>query len=392
MDFELSDNHKELQQKMKDFFQKHIAPRASKMDISSSEERMALMRENLDRLSQVGYLGHCIKEDYNGDSMDFVGQCVTAEELAKACASTFISARASAFLFAYPVQSFGTEQQKKAYLPYIAKGGKIGAIAYSEQDAGSDLLAIQASAEKVDKGWVINGTKDIVVNAPIADVFLVLAKTSSKDEESPAFGLFIIDRDTPGLEIGERVETLGLRGAPIAGLDLKDCHVSDEALLGGTPGKGKEQIEDVLEKGRLTLSAMAVGLGVACMEMATQRAKKRVAFGKQIGRFQEVGFKLSDMFTDNDLGRMLTLRAAWAYDNNEAEADILASCAKLFTSEALTRISNHAMQIFAGHGYVKGTDVERVFRDARFVEIAEGTTEIQRVIIAKSVLDKYLPR
>jgi len=137
---------------------------------------------------------------------------------------------------------------------------------------------------------------------------------------------------------------------------------------------------------------MAVGLGVACMEMATQRAKKRVAFGKQIGRFQEVGFKLSDMFTDNDLGRMLTLRAAWAYDNNEAEADILASCAKLFTSEALTRISNHAMQIFAGHGYVKGTDVERVFRDARFVEIAEGTTEIQRVIIAKSVLDKYLPR
>ncbi len=391
MDFELSSNHKELQQRMRDFFQKEIAARAARLDASSPQERQDIMRDNLKMLSQVGYLGLGIEKEYGGSATDFVSQCVSGEELARVCASTFVSARASAFLFAYPIQSFGTDSQKKTFLPDIAKGNKIGALAYSEPEAGSDMEAVQCIAERKNNGWVINGTKDIVVNGPIAGSFLVFARTSNNAGDMPSFGLFLIDRDTPGLEVGESLETLGLKGAPVAGLNLKDCLVSDEALLGGRPGEGKSQLEETLEKGRLSLSAMAVGLGVACMEMATERAKKRVAFGKQIGRFQEIGFKLSDMFTDNDLGRMLTLRAAWAYDNKEPEAGILASCAKLFTSEALTRIANNAMQVFAGHGYVRGSGIERIFRDARFVEIAEGTTELQRVIIAKSELDKYQP-
>jgi len=390
MDFELSDSHKQLQQEMGDFFKNEIAPNAGPLDKSSPEEKARLVRENINKLAGIGYLGLGLDKAYGGSGLDLLNQCVAGEELAKACASTYVSARASAFLFGYTLQLFGDEAQKERYLPDMIKAASIGALAYSEQDAGSDITSIQTTAHKKDGKWVLSGTKDIVSNAPVADVFLVLAYTDTDKGIDSGMGLFLIEKGTKGLRIADTLDTMGLRGVPIAGITLDNCEVAEDALLGGEPGKGGAQIRRILEVGRLGLATMAVGMGVACMEKATEHAKNKKAFGKQIGRFQEIGFKLSDMFTDNDLGRMLTQRAAWAIDQAEEEAEILASCAKLFTGEALNRIANWAMQIFAGHGYIKGADIERLYRDARYVEIAEETTELQRVTIAKNVLDKFI--
>ena len=183
---------------------------------------------------------------------------------------------------------------------------------------------------------------------------------------------------------------MGMRGAPLASVKFDNCTAS--GIVGDTPGKGYAQINHILELGHVGVAALSVGIGTACMEQATKHAKEKKAFGRSIGKYQEVGFKLADMFTNNDIGRSLALRAAWALDNNESEAGILAACAKLFAGEGTTKVANWAMQVFAGHGYLKGSAIERLYRDARFGEIFEGTSEIQRILIANNELDKFAQR
>ncbi|MFZ1036408.1 MAG: acyl-CoA dehydrogenase family protein [Smithella sp.] len=386
MDYQLSPLEVKMQQELAAFCRTEIAPRAKMLDSSSRPEAGAYMKENLKMLSQGG----CLEAGHIGDVIDLIAVYLAGEEIAKACPATFLSARASAFLCAGALRLFGAPDQKQRYIPDLMKAERVGAFAYSEEQAGSDMAAITTVAHRDGKTWRLNGDKNVVVNAPIADVFLVLAYSEKDAGTQSGMSFFICDKGSKGLSIGKPVETMGLRGVPLAGIFMDNCVAA--GIVGDTPGKGYEQATRILTMGKVGIAALCVGIGNACMEISVKHSKERKAFGKPIGLYQDVGFRLADMFTINDLGRMLALRAAWAINTGEYEADILAACAKLFASEAVTKIANWGMQIFAGHGYVAGSDIERFYRDAKFGEICEGASEIQRSLIARSELDKFLPR
>jgi alkylation response protein AidB-like acyl-CoA dehydrogenase len=374
MNYELSDAHKSLQAETGRFCREEIAPGAALFDEAPPEEAAAWMRANLKKLAGAGFLNLLL-------GGDLLGSCVAGEELARACPSTYLAAISSAIAFGRAVKRFGTDTQRERYLPLLALGERIGAFACTEAEAGSDLSGMQTAAESKDGRWILNGEKDLVTNAPLADFFLVLAWTDREAGLERGMTLFLIDREASGV--------LTLRGAPTAGIRLKNCRVTDEALLGGTVGAGWGRMQDLLEEIKLAISVLCVGVGMACMEESTRHAKEKKAFGKPIGLFEGVGAKLATMFTLNDIGRMMTCRAAWAMEQKDPEGPVLTSCAKLFTSEAAGRIADLAMQVHGGHGYLKGAVVERLYRDARFAELAWGTSEIQRAFIAKESLDLF---
>jgi butyryl-CoA dehydrogenase len=386
MDYQLSPLEVKMQQDLAAFCQTEIAPRAKMLDSSSRPEACTFMKGNLKMLAKSGWL----EPGYMSDGIDLIAVYLAGEEIAKACPATFLSARASTFLCAGALRLFGAPDQKQRYIPDLMKAELIGAFAYSEEQAGSDMAAITTVAHKDGETWRLNGDKNVVVNAPIADVFLILANSEKDAGAESGMSIFICDKDTKGLKVGEPIETMGLRGVPLAGISMNNCVAT--GILGSTPGKGYGQATRILTMGKVGIAALCVGIGNACTEISVKHAKERKTFGKPIGLYQDVGFRLADMFTINDLGRMLALRAAWAINAGEYEADILAACAKLFASEAVTKIANWGMQIFAGHGYVAGSDIERFYRDAKFGEICEGASEIQRSLIARNELDKFLPR
>jgi butyryl-CoA dehydrogenase len=380
IDYELKEGEALLKLKALDFAGKEIAPNAAKLDAASKAEAADIMKSNLKKLAAAELLAPGISES----GIDLISHFVVGEEIAKACAATWLSARTTGFRCAGAIALFGTAEQKSKYLNALIKGEITGAVAYTEDGAGSDLNSISAAALQDGSVWKINGRKDLVINAPIADLFLVLAWT---DKEAGLASMFIVEKGAAGLKIGEAVQTLGICGCPVAPVNLENCTAA--GVLGGDAGKGIAQVTKILEMGRVGAVALSVGIGTACMEKSTAQAKSRKAFGKPIGAYQEVGFKLADMFTYNDLGRALGLRAAWAFNNKEKEAEILAACAKVFAGEAVTKIANWATQVFSGHGYVKGSEIERLYRDARFCEFCEGTSEVLRTVIAKNELDKF---
>ena len=382
MNYDLSESHRILQADMGKFCSEEIAPGAALLDEAPREEAAARMRNNLKKIAGAGGMDLLL-----GD--DLLGRCIAGEELARACPSTFLTAMTSATAFGRAVKRFGTKAQQERYLPLLAAGERIGAFACTEAEAGSDLGGMKTTAVRKDGRWVLQGEKDLVTNAPLADTFLVLAWTDRDVGLEKGLSLFLVNHEAEGMTIGKPVETMGLRGALISGIRLENCKVTDEALLGGTAGAGWGRMQAILEEIKLGVSAMCVGVGMACMEESTRHAKAKKAFGKPIGLFEGVGAKLATMFTFNDLGRMMTCRAAWAMEQGDPEGPVLASCAKLFTSEAVGRIADLAMQVHGGHGYLKGAIVERLYRDARFAAIAWGTSEMQRAFIAKDSLDRF---
>jgi butyryl-CoA dehydrogenase len=321
---------------------------------------------------------------------DIVGCCVGGEELAKACPSTFFSAMSSAAAFGLPVNRFGTENQKKKYLAPIIEGSGFGALAVTETTAGSDVAGIATTARRTDAGWVLNGAKSFVTNAPLAGAFLVLAWTDKEAGREKGLTFFLINRESRGVKISEPVEMMGLKGAQIADLQFTDCEAATETVL-GMAGEGGAQLTSIMPRIWISVALLALGIGVSCMEDATLYARSRTAFGKPIGHFEGVGAKLAVMYTLTDLGRLLTHRAAWGMEQEEWESATLAACAKLFASESVNKVADLAMQIHAGHGYVKGSRVERLYRDARAAEIVYGTSEMLRAYIAADSLDKFKP-
>jgi acyl-CoA dehydrogenase len=382
MNYDLSDAHRGLQAEMGKFCRGEIASGAALLDEAPPDVAAAQMRVNLNALAGAGYQKLLLTEDR-------LGSCVAGEELARVCPATFLAAMTSTTAFGRAVRRFGTKHQQERYLPSLTAGERIAAFACTEAEAGSDLAGMGTTAEHQDGRWVLRGEKDLVTNAPLAGSFLVLAWTDRDAGKEKGLSLFFIDCEAEGMTIGKPVETMGLRGAPTSGIRLEGCEATAEALLGGTAGAGWGQMQSVFEEINLALSTMCVGIGVACMEEATCHAKGKKAFGKPVGLFEGVGAKLATMFTFNDIGRMMTCRAAWAMDQCDPEAPVLASCAKLFTSEAVGRIADLAMQVHGGHGYLKSATVERLCRDARFAVIAWGTSEMQRAFIAKDSLDRF---
>jgi butyryl-CoA dehydrogenase len=383
MDYQLSDQEEQYRKDMEEFFQDRIGPRAAELDQGHGDKAAGIMRANLKAIAEQDFLRAGILEN----SIDLIKVYLAGEELSRACASTFLSARASAFMCGGALTLFGSTEQKKRYIPDIMRAENIGAIAYTEETAGTDISAISTITRRTNEGWVLSGKKHIVVNAPIADVFLVLAYSNRDAGAESGMSFFIVEKDTPGLKVGEPIKMMGMRGVPIASVELDNCLAV--SVLGDEPGKGKHQIDKLMTMGCVGITAMCVGIGTACMELTTRHAKERTAFGRQIGKFQDVGFKLSDMFSFNDLGRMMGLRAALALNTNDNEANILAACAKLFAGEAVTKIVNWGMQVFAAHGYIEGSPIERLYRDARFGQLCEGTSEILREFIAQHELDRF---
>jgi isovaleryl-CoA dehydrogenase len=384
MNFELNEFQKNLQKTMAAFCQTEILPGAAELEAMPKEQVAAALKTSLKKLGAAGYLNLLLEDD-------LISQCVAGEEAARACPATFVCAMSTATAFGLPVKRFGASAQQKKYLPGVIRGDFIGGLACTEADAGSDLAGIRTTAEQRGSHWILNGSKYLVTNAPIADALLVLAWTDHAAGLDKGLTFFIVEKGAKGMTVSPPLETMGLRGALISEITFENCELSDDAVLGHEIGHGYGQFTQTMEYLKLALSAMSVGLGTACMEDSTKYAKARKAFGKPIGLFEGVGAKLATMFTSNDLGRMLTYRAAWAMEQQDPESPVLTGCAKLFTSEAVNEIADLAMQVCGGHGYVKGSTVERLYRDARYAVIAYGTSEMQRAAIAKESLDKFKP-
>jgi butyryl-CoA dehydrogenase len=295
---------------------------------------------------------------------------------------------ASLGLCGLPIAHFGTDKQKEKYLPKLISTEIIGAFALTEPEAGSDVMNIATTAEKKGDRYILNGSKFYILNGPIADVVIVMAITGKPEEKGQNVSSFIVEKGMKGFSVGEHLDTMGYRGTPTSELFFDNCEVPAENLL-GVENEGFFQAMKTLEYGRIGMAMLALGISMACMEESIKYAKERQQFGKPIGKFQLVGFKLSDMKVLTDVSRLLTYKAAWLKDTNNPEASTMASIAKLTSTEASTKISSWALQVHGGHGCMTTYPLERLYRDAKPGEIAEGTSEIQRLLIARDVLAKY---
>ncbi|MCP4134717.1 MAG: acyl-CoA dehydrogenase [bacterium] len=388
MNYDLTEEQVMIKENFAAFCKKEIEPRAQMLDQASKEEVDVLIKENIKKLASIGYQGMSHEEQYGGTKLDLISQMIAGEQVAKACASTFLSAGASCGLFGVPVRFFGNDAQKEKYLPGIISGDLIGCFGLTEPGAGSDAASISTTAKKDGDRWILNGSKTFITNATIADVALVFAYNDKEAGPGAGVTAFLVDKDTPGFSTGKAFDKMGFRGSPTAELVLEDCAVGEDAVLGEV-GKGFIQAMQTLEYGRIGMATVSLGIAAACLDLANQYSKERKAFGRYINRYQEISFKLADMVIMTDTARLLIYQAAWAKENGKNDAAVLASCAKLFTSEHAVKVSNMAVQVFGGYGYIKEFPVERLYRDAKLGDIGEGTSEIQRVLIAKDVLNTY---
>ncbi len=378
MDFSMSDEHEAFAQSFNTFCAKKIAPRAKAVDAAGE-----LSRENWKDLQDIGWFKLFFEEEYGGVNADWLERALAEEALAKACAATFLSAGASAGLAANPIRLFGTDLQKKTWLTRLCAGTHIGCFALTEPGAGTDAQSIQTRAKKVDGGWVLNGEKALITNAPIADMAVVMAVT---DPEKGAGGVttFIVELDQKGVTRSAPYKKMGLRGSPTGSLNFEDVHLDDTAVVGEV-GSGFLQAMMTLEDGRIGMAHFGIGLIEAALESARAYASERKAFGKPIARFQAVHFKIADIKVDLDSARVMARRAAWTKAQGQACAD-LASIAKLFATEAAVRACDAAVQVHGGWGYTDDYDVDRLSRDARLGPIGEGTSEIQRELLARDIM------
>jgi butyryl-CoA dehydrogenase len=379
VDYEITEEQKEFQKRFRAFCEKEIAPRASQVDAEA-----AFSFENHRRLAEMGFFGLPFPQKYGGGQKPILTCLIAWEELARVCPSTFLSCGISSLLCGTALHLLGSEEQKQKYLVKLISGEKIGAYALSEPHCGSDTAALKTEARREGGTYILNGTKAFVTNGPIADFIVLFALTSPGGPPDQRMSVFIVEKGTPGLLIGPSIEKLGVRGSPIAELILKDCQIPRDRLL-GMEGKGALCATKANESGRLGFAAYSLGVGQACLEESIKYAQGRQAFGRPISHFQEVSFKVADMQMFVDIGRLLTYRAAWMIDQGlEATTDI--SIAKLFISEWASWCATNAVQIHGGYGFLKGYKVERLYRDAKLGEIGEGTSEIQRRAIARSLL------
>ncbi|MGB9734912.1 MAG: acyl-CoA dehydrogenase family protein [bacterium] len=382
MDFELTEDQKKLKESFAQLCAKEIAPKADRVD------REAIFpKDNIELLGKSGYLGMGFPEEYGGTPGDHITKAILGEELAKACAATYLSAGASAGLFAVPVLKFGTETQKKKYLPDVLTGNKIGALAITEPHAGSDVLGIKTTAQKKNGHWILNGSKTFITNGPVADYYVVVAYTD-KEKKRDGISLFLVDNGTKGFSRGKPLDKLGVRGSPTSELFFDDCEIPEENLLGEV-NNGFYQLVQTLTHGRIGMAVYSLGIAQACLEECINYSQERTAFGRKLAYFQDIHFKIADMKMYIDVARELIYKAAWMLQQDDPQAVLFASLAKLFISEHATKIASDAVQIFGGYGYIKGYRVERLYRDAKLGEIGEGTSEIQRAIITRFVEEQY---
>ncbi|HYT69383.1 MAG TPA: acyl-CoA dehydrogenase family protein [Vicinamibacterales bacterium] len=367
-----------FQREVAAFAAERIAPAAGAIDADGRYPR-DLVRE----MAQRGLLGLTISKEWSGGGRDYVSYALALEAIARASAVMSVIAGVNVSLVAEPIAAFGTDAQKETWLRRLATGESIGAFALSEEQAGSDAANQQTAARLDDRGYVLNGRKVWVANAEAADVAIVFAATQP-GSRGRGIGAFIVPLDTPGIGRVAAGDSLGVRGLGCVDLELKEVRVGADALLGG-PRDGFQIAMWALDGGRVAIAAQALGVGQAALDAAVAHAKKREAFGQPIANYQAVQWMLADSATELDAARMLMLKAADARSRSDRPT-VEAAMAKLAASEAAHRAADRAMQVLASHGYRRGSLVERLFRDVRATEIYQGTSEVQRMVIAEHLL------
>ena len=377
MDFCLTEEQVDIQQMVRKFAQNEIAPIAAKID-----EESRFPAETFHKMGDLGLLGLLIPEDCGGVGQSVLTTCMVMEEIAYACASTALSYLVQATLVASNLARNGSEAQKHKYLPGLATGKKIGAIAMTEPGAGSDVLSLQTFAHRSDDEYIINGSKTFITNAPVADVFLVYVRTN---KEAGPFGIsqFIVERDFPGISTGQPLKKMGMHGSPTAEVFFENCRVPVENLVRGE-NEALQILLSGLDEERTVGAAMGVGSARRALDCALAYAKERSQFGKPIVKFEMIMEKFANMSMEIEAARLLTFKAAWLCDKG-VSCSAEASYAKLFSSEMAVRAASDAVQILGGYGYMQEYEVERILRDVRMGTIGGGTSEIQRLIIAREI-------
>jgi butyryl-CoA dehydrogenase len=378
MDLELTSEQKLLRDTARELATKEILPRAAEIDRAHT-----FPRAEVARLGELGLLGIMVPEKWGGAGMDALSYALALEEISRACASTGVIMSVQSSLVCAPIVASGTDEQRAKWLPDLAAGKKIGCFALSEPEAGSDAAAQRTTAVKKGDGWVLNGTKNFITNAPASSLMLVAANTAP-GQGSRGISVFLVPTDAPGVKIGKPDDKLGIRGAVSAQVFFTDCAVGGDALL-GSEGEGFKIAMKALDGGRIGIAAQAVGIARAAFEDAVRYAQERKTFGQPIADHQAIQFKLADMCTEIDAARLLLWRAAIKKDSG-ARYTSEAAMAKLFASEVANRVAKEALQVFGGYGYLADFPAERHYRDAKITEIYEGTSEIQRLVIASSLL------
>ena len=378
MDFALSPQHAEIQRTVRDFAERRIVPVADDL-----ERKGEFPHEIIREAAALGLLGVPYPEEIGGTGLDSLAYAITIEELSRASGSIGIIVSAHTSLGCNPIWLAGTDAQKERFLRPMASGDVLGAYGLTEPGAGSDSRGTRTRAHRDGQQWVLNGSKRFITNAGVAGTYVITAVTD-REQESGRISAFIVEADTPGFSIGRMEEKMGLHASNTGELIFDDARIPADNLL-GVEGEGDKLFLRTLDGGRIGIAAMALGLAQAAYEAASAYAKERRQFGRAIGEFQGVAFMIADMATRIDAARLMTYRAAWLKDAGKAYTTE-AAMAKLFASEVARDVTNDAIQVHGGYGYVTEYHVERYLRDAKLTEIGEGTSQIQRLVIARNIL------
>jgi len=378
MKLELNDQQKMIQKMVREFAEKEVAPIAQELD-----EKAEYPTKTLQKMAKLGLLGIIIPTEYGGAGLDTVSYAIAIEEISRKCASTGVVSSVHNSLTAWPIMKYGTEEQKKKYLPILAKGEKIGAFAATEPNAGSDLGAMQTTAVLKGNNYIINGDKTFITSGPEAGIIIVFAVTD-KEAGSKGISAFIVESDFKGYKVGGIFDKLGINASKTSELIFEEMEVPKENLL-GKEGDGFKIALSTLDGGRIGIACQAVGIAQAALDECIEYSKQRQQFGRPIAKFQAIQWMVAEMATRIEASRFLTLNAAYKKDIGERYSKE-AAMAKLFASETAMECVIKGVQIHGGYGYTKEYTIERLFRDAKITEIYEGTSEVQKMVIAGSLL------
>ena len=379
MNFELSEEHKMIRDAARDFAQTELLP-----GVIERDEAQKFPTEQIKKLGELGFLGMMVDPKYGGAGMDTISYVLAMEEISKVDASASVIMSVNNSLVCWGIETFGTESQKEKYLKPLATGEIIGAFCLSEPEAGSDATSQQTTA--LDKGdhYLLNGTKNWITNGNTASVYLVIAQTDV-EKGHKGINAFIVEKGMEGFVVGLKENKLGIRGSDTHSLMFTDVKIPKENRI-GEDGFGFTFAMKTLSGGRIGIAAQALGIASGAYELALQYSKERKAFGKEISKHQAIAFKLADMATEIEAARLLCLKAAWLKDNGK-NYDKIGAMAKVFASETAMKTTVEAVQVHGGYGFVKEYHVERLMRDAKITQIYEGTSEIQRIVISRSILN-----
>jgi alkylation response protein AidB-like acyl-CoA dehydrogenase len=381
VDFTYTDEQNQLRRSVREFAEGEILPHVMEWD-----EVSHFPSEIMPKLAEMGLLGIIFPEEYGGSGLGYIEYVIAIEELSRVDGSVGIIVAAHNSLCSNHIFKFGSEAQKQKYLSPLARGKKIGAWSLTEPEAGSDAGGTRTTAKRDGNHWVINGAKTFTTNGHYADVCVAMAVTD-KSKAAHGISAFIIEKGTPGFKPGKKENKLGLRASDTSEVIFSDCRVPLENLL-GDEGEGFTGSLKILDGGRISIAALALGMAQGALDAAIKYAKQRKQFGQPISEFQAIQFKLADMATEVEAARLLVYQAAWLADKNNVRFTRESSMAKLFASEVAVRVANECVQIHGGYGFIKDYPAEKFYRDVKLCTIGEGTSEIQKLVIARQLLGK----